>query len=146
MNLQLFCFTIISLEQPEQFILSHKSEQPTAGCIAIFRKYCCYIKLGVLLTVCCWYVKIPRCGCVECVLVYIAFYVKKIYMTFGRLFRSPTGSRRAARGACSWYTRLLRSVYKTIENECTQMSQMWNMGTLWFQTWFNAPCIYICIS
>ena len=37
-------------EQPKQCILAHKSEQPTAGCIAIFHKYCCYIKHGGIIT------------------------------------------------------------------------------------------------
>ena len=31
-------------EQPEHRILAHKLKQPTAGCIAIFRKYHCYTK------------------------------------------------------------------------------------------------------
>ena len=31
-------------EQPEQSILAHKSEQPTAGWIGIFHKYFCYMK------------------------------------------------------------------------------------------------------
>ena len=33
-------------EQPEQSLLSLKSEQPTATCIAILDKYCCYVKHG----------------------------------------------------------------------------------------------------
>ena len=37
-------------EHPEQSILAHKSEQPTAGCISMFDKYCCYIKLGGIIT------------------------------------------------------------------------------------------------
>ena len=43
-------FTIFSPsgEQPEQCILSHKLWQPTAGCIAIFHKYCCYKKGGIM--------------------------------------------------------------------------------------------------
>ena len=36
------------VEQPKQCILAHKSEQPTAGCIAIFHKYSHYINMGVL--------------------------------------------------------------------------------------------------
>ena len=48
----LVCFSILppSGEQSEQGILAHKSEQPTAGCIAIFHKHCCYIKLGGIIT------------------------------------------------------------------------------------------------
>ena len=37
-------------EQPEQRILTHKSEQPPAGCIAIFHKYSCNIKHGGIIT------------------------------------------------------------------------------------------------
>ena len=37
-------------EQREQRILAQQSEQPTAGCIAIFHKYCCYIKHGGIIT------------------------------------------------------------------------------------------------
>ena len=37
-------------EQPKQHILAHKSEQPTAGCVAIFHRYCCYIKQGGIIT------------------------------------------------------------------------------------------------
>ena len=37
-------------EQPEQYILAYKSEQPTAGCLAIFHKYCWYIKHGSIIT------------------------------------------------------------------------------------------------
>ena len=39
-----------SPEQPGQRILAHKSEQPTADCIAIFHKYCCCIKHGGIMT------------------------------------------------------------------------------------------------
>ena len=37
-------------KQLEQCILAYKSEQPTAHCIAIFHKYCCYIKHGGIIT------------------------------------------------------------------------------------------------
>ena len=39
-------------EQPEQRIriLAHMPEQQTAGCIAKFHKYCCYIKHGGIIT------------------------------------------------------------------------------------------------
>ena len=33
-------------DQPEQRILACKSEQPTAGCIAMLHKYCCFIVHG----------------------------------------------------------------------------------------------------
>ena len=39
-----------SSEQPKQHILAYKSEQSTASCIAIFHKYCCYIKHGGIIT------------------------------------------------------------------------------------------------
>ena len=38
-----------SSEQPEQHILAYKSEQTTAGCIAIFPKHCCYIEYGGII-------------------------------------------------------------------------------------------------
>ena len=37
-------------EQPEQRILACKPEQTTVGCIAIFHKYFCYKKQGVIIT------------------------------------------------------------------------------------------------
>ena len=37
-------------EQPEQRISALKSEQPTAGCIAILHKYRFYMKLGGVIT------------------------------------------------------------------------------------------------
>ena len=37
-------------EQPEQRISAHKLEQPTAGFMAIFHKYCCYAKRGGNIT------------------------------------------------------------------------------------------------
>ena len=37
-------------EQPEQRILAYTSEQPTVGCIAIYHKYCCYIKHRGIIT------------------------------------------------------------------------------------------------
>ena len=37
-------------EKLEQRIRAFKSEQPTAGCMAIFHKYCCYIKHGGIIT------------------------------------------------------------------------------------------------
>ena len=33
-------------KQPEHHILAHELKQPTAGCIALFHKYCCYAKRG----------------------------------------------------------------------------------------------------
>ena len=46
-----------------------------------------------------WYVKIPRCGCVENDLKHIAFYVEKYIPLFDGLFWFPAGPRRAVRGA-----------------------------------------------
>ena len=37
-------------EQPEHCILVHEFWQPTAGCMAIFHKYCCYTKHGGVST------------------------------------------------------------------------------------------------
>ena len=37
-------------EQPEHRILAHELQQPTAGSIAIFHKYCCYTKCGSITT------------------------------------------------------------------------------------------------
>ena len=36
--------------QPEHRKLAHELLQPTAGCIAIFHKYCCYTKCGGITT------------------------------------------------------------------------------------------------
>ena len=61
-------------DMPLSTHVTYKSEQPTTGCIAIFQKYCCYIKHGGVITnltllkslgVCYWCVKIPRCWCME---------------------------------------------------------------------------------
>ena len=43
-----------------------------------------------------WYVKMPRCGCVQHGSEYITFYVQ--YSTLDGLFWTPAGSRRAAMG------------------------------------------------
>ena len=43
-----------SVEQSEQCVLAHKSEQPTAGCIAIFHKYRCYIKHYIITNLTLW--------------------------------------------------------------------------------------------
>ena len=102
-------------EQLEQRILTCKSEQPTAGCIArLFYKYCCYIKhggyynkfdyeiLGGRLLIIHVYFKIPQCRYMEHELEYIAFYVQKQMPPLACVCpqaRSPTGLRRAARGA-----------------------------------------------
>ena len=103
-------------QQPEQHILAHKSEQPSAGWIAIFHKYCCYIKLGGIITnLNLWnffgYVTdMSKChaACV-CRMDWNIHYALglKTYSTFDGLFWSPAGSRRAARGACICETRLL---------------------------------------
>ena len=50
-----------------------------------------------------WYVKMERRGCVELGLEYITFYVKK---HIWRLFWTPAGSQRAARGTRICETRL----------------------------------------
>ena len=59
-----------------------KSEQPTAGCISIFHKYCCYTKHeGIIirlksmkpLGVCYWHIKMPWCWCVHHGLEYVIF-------------------------------------------------------------------------
>ena len=72
-------------DQPEQRILAHKSEQPTASCMGIFHKYCCHIKHGGIIInlilwnpweVYYWYIKMPQCRYMDG-LVYIMFYVKK---------------------------------------------------------------------
>ena len=72
-------------EKPEQHLQTYKSEQPTAGCMAIFHKYFCYIKhRGIITNLTlrnlwghCLYVKIPCCGYMEHGLEYITFYVHK---------------------------------------------------------------------
>ena len=65
-------------------LLAQKSEQPIAGCIAIFHKYCCSIKHGVLLHkfdnmksfgVYYWYVTMPQYGYMNHGLEYTTFYV-----------------------------------------------------------------------
>ena len=74
-----------SSEQPEQGVLAYKSEQQTAGCIAIFDKYFCYIKHGDIITnLTLWnhYVYITdmsktRWEYMENGLEYITFYVEK---------------------------------------------------------------------
>ena len=48
---------------------------------------------------CYWYVKMPRCGCVEHGLEYITFYVKKHIVHLAALFWFPAGSPRPTRGA-----------------------------------------------
>ena len=50
------------------------------------------------LPVCCWYVKMPQCGCVEHGLAYITFYVQKHIAHLVALFWFPADSRPAARG------------------------------------------------
>ena len=76
----------LSGEQPEQRTLAYKSQQPTAGCISIFHKYCCYTKHGgIMITLTLWnslgyvywYVKIPECGYMEHRFKIYYFYVQK---------------------------------------------------------------------
>ena len=74
-------------EQHSQLTLVHKSQQPTTDCLAIFHKYCCYIKHGGIvrnltlmktLGVYNWYVKMPQCGYVVHGLKHIIFYVHNV--------------------------------------------------------------------
>ena len=72
-------------EQPGQRILAYRSEQSNGDCVAIFHKYCYYIKhMGIMsiLTlwnpwVCYWYVNIPQYGNMKHGLEYITFYAQK---------------------------------------------------------------------
>ena len=50
------------------------------------------------LGVCYWYVKMPRWGCVEYGIKYIAFYVKKHIAHLTALFWFPAGLQQAAKG------------------------------------------------
>ena len=59
------------------------------------------------LGVCYWYVKVPRCECVEHWLEYNYVLCLKTYSTFGGLFWFSTGSRRAAKGTRICETPLL---------------------------------------
>ena len=59
------------------------------------------------LGLCYWYVKMPRCGCVEYGLEYITFYVQKHITPLVALFWFPAGSRRVVRGARICETALL---------------------------------------
>ena len=84
--------------------------QPTAGCIAKFHQYCCYIKLGGItpnLTLQNHWGALPMCQnttmrvngawikryCVLC---------SKTYHTLQSCHNFPAGSRQVARGACVW--------------------------------------------
>ena len=92
-------------EQPEQCISAHKSEQPTAGCIAISHKYCYCIKHeGIIkkiiyeITEGMWL--IVQNATVWVYGAWIRIYLVlclKTYCTFGGLFWSPAGSQRDAR-------------------------------------------------
>ena len=112
-------------------ISAHKSEQPTAGCIAISHKYCCYIKHGGIITnlkflgVCYWYVKMPQCRCVEHGLQYITFYVQKHIAPLAVCSGPPPGSRWVARGVRIYETRLCEH---------------------WFRKWLVTSEIYIGVS
>ena len=93
-----------SSEQPEQRTSAHKSEQSTAGCMAIFHKYCRYIKHGGIITnLNLWnpwgYVTgVSKCQGVKHGLEYITFYFQKHIAPLAALFWSPAWSPRAARG------------------------------------------------
>ena len=83
----------LSGEQPEYSILAHELKQPTASCIGIFHKYCCYTKCGVLQQI--WLYEINWGMLLMChnttMLVYEAriktywVFVKKTYSIFGKL-------------------------------------------------------------
>ena len=105
----------LSGEQPEQRILVHKSEQPTASCIAIFHKYWWYIKHGGIITnlnpwnpwgmlLICQNATVQVCG--ARIRIYYVL-CSKTYSTFGGLFWSPAGSGQAARGDRICETHLL---------------------------------------
>ena len=73
-------------EQSEQYALTHTLWQPTFGCIAIFKKYCCFTKKWAYYNkfdsmkcfgVYHWYAKIPQSRCMEYGLKDVAFYIKK---------------------------------------------------------------------
>ena len=93
-------------KQPEQRVLVHKSEQPTAGCIAIFHKCCCYIKHGVIITNLTQWNPLGHVTYMPKAMVRVygawirIYYVlcSKTHSTFGDLF-FLAGSRRVARGA-----------------------------------------------
>ena len=102
-------------EQLEQCILDRNSEQASAGCIAIFHKYCYYIKCGALYQM--WLLWNPHRYVTDISqyhsVVYGAwiriYYIlcPKTYYTFGGLFWSTAGLRQAARSACICETCLL---------------------------------------
>ena len=78
-------------EQLKHRKLAHEVKQPTAGCIAIFHKYCCYTKRGSITTnlitkslgVYYWCFKIPQCGYMGHGLKLITFYVQKHIAALG---------------------------------------------------------------
>ena len=89
-------------EQPEQRILAYKSEQPTAGCMEIFHKYCCYIKHGGIITHLTSWNTWRHVIDVWAYGAWIRIYYilcSKTYGAFGGLFWSPAGSQQAARNA-----------------------------------------------
>ena len=73
----------LAVSSPNIVYLAHESEQPTAGYIAIFHKYCCYIKHGGITTNFSWWIPwgyvtdMSKCHCVEHGLTYDTFYFKK---------------------------------------------------------------------
>ena len=55
----------LAVSSPEERLSAHKPEQPTSGCIAIFLKYCCWIKqiqIYEIIGSWYWYAEMPRCG------------------------------------------------------------------------------------
>ena len=95
--------------------ISLKAEQPTAGCIAIFHKYCGCIKYeGIITNLPLWnywgYIThMSKCHGAVCGAWIRMYYVlcSKAYSTFGGLFWIPAGLQRDARGTCICETRLL---------------------------------------
>ena len=57
-----------------------------------------------------WYVKMPRCRCVEHGLEYFSFYVQKHIAHLAACSQPPAGLRRAARGTRISETRLLKGI------------------------------------
>ena len=106
-------------KQPEHRKLAQELKQPTAGCIAIFHKYYCYTKRGVLQQI--WLYESMRGMLLMCqnttMPVYGAwiktyyFLCPKIYSSFGNVSYSTTSSRHAAWSARICETGLLLALW-----------------------------------
>ena len=105
-------------KQPEQHILAHKPEQPTAGCIAIFHKYCCYIKHGGIITnLILWnpwgYVidmvkyRIAGKWIMDYNIITFYHYIQKHMVSLAVCSGRPPGSRQAVRGTANLWDSLL---------------------------------------